>query len=160
MTIESIHRIRITAMVLLLVVAAAAAQTTNTPLYVDGVHRVVATFHRINEGSPPGQRVHGKLRIQRVPVLAPGHAENANDSSKHRRGGSEDGPGKRLLKRCGPGEAYSTRQARQAKDEPGSPRTDCSSTESPVGESKKGGEIAQPGNFTVTLNPTRPFGSR
>jgi hypothetical protein len=51
MMIESIHRIGITAMVLLLVLAAAAAQRTNTPLYVDGVHRVVATLHRINEGS-------------------------------------------------------------------------------------------------------------
>jgi len=134
MTIESIHRIRITAMVLLLVVAAAAAQTTNTPLYVDGVHRVVATFHRINEGSPPGQRVHGKLRIQRVPVLAPGHAENANDSSKHRRGGSEDGPGKRLLKRCGPGEAYSTGQARQAKDERSRAGKDRGGAESSMGD--------------------------
>jgi hypothetical protein len=43
MTIESIHRISITAMVLLLVLAAAAAQTTSTQLYVDGVPRVVAT---------------------------------------------------------------------------------------------------------------------
>jgi hypothetical protein len=51
MTIESIRRISITAMVLLLVLAAAAAQTTSTPLYVDGVLRVVAAFHRINEGS-------------------------------------------------------------------------------------------------------------
>jgi hypothetical protein len=40
-------------MVLLLVLAAAAAQTTSTPLYVDGVLRVVTTFHRMNEGSLP-----------------------------------------------------------------------------------------------------------
>jgi hypothetical protein len=40
-------------MVLLLVLSAAAAQTTSTPLYVDGVQRVVATFHRISEGSLP-----------------------------------------------------------------------------------------------------------
>jgi hypothetical protein len=53
MTIESIRRISITAMVLLLVLAAAAAQTTSKPLYVDGVLRVVATFHRISEGSLP-----------------------------------------------------------------------------------------------------------
>jgi hypothetical protein len=53
MTIESIHRISITAMVPLLVLSAAAAQTTSTPLYVDGVQRVVATFHRISEGSLP-----------------------------------------------------------------------------------------------------------
>jgi hypothetical protein len=53
MTIESIHRIGITAMVLLLVLAAAAAQTTSTPLYVDGAQRVAATFHRISEGSIP-----------------------------------------------------------------------------------------------------------
>jgi hypothetical protein len=53
MTIESIRRISITAMVLLLVLAAAAAQTTSTPLYVDGVQRVVATFHCIYEGSLP-----------------------------------------------------------------------------------------------------------
>jgi len=53
MTIESIHRFSITAMALLLVLAAAAAQTTSTPLYVDGVRRVAATFHRINEGSLP-----------------------------------------------------------------------------------------------------------
>jgi hypothetical protein len=53
MTIESIRRISITAMVLFLVLAAAAAQTTSTPLYVDGVLRVVATFHRIGEGSLP-----------------------------------------------------------------------------------------------------------
>jgi hypothetical protein len=53
MTIESIHRISITAMVLLLVLAAAAAQTTSTQLYVDGVQRVVATRHRISEGSLP-----------------------------------------------------------------------------------------------------------
>jgi hypothetical protein len=53
MTTESILRISITAMVPLLVIAAAAAQTTSTPLYVDGVLRVVATFHRINEGSLP-----------------------------------------------------------------------------------------------------------
>jgi hypothetical protein len=53
MTSESIRRISITAMVLLLVLAAAAAQTTSTPLYVDGVLRVVTTFHRMNEGSLP-----------------------------------------------------------------------------------------------------------
>jgi hypothetical protein len=53
MTIESIHRIGITAMVLLLVLAAAAAQTTSTPLYVDGAQRVVATFLLISEGSLP-----------------------------------------------------------------------------------------------------------
>jgi hypothetical protein len=53
MTIESILRISITAMVLFLVIAAASAQTPSTPLYVDGVLRVVATFHRINEGSLP-----------------------------------------------------------------------------------------------------------
>jgi hypothetical protein len=53
MTIESIRRISITAMLLLLVLAAAAAQTTSKPLYVDGVLRVVAAFHRINEGSLP-----------------------------------------------------------------------------------------------------------
>jgi hypothetical protein len=53
MTIESIRRISITAMVLLLVLAAAAAQTTSTPLYVDGVLRVVTTFHRMDEGSLP-----------------------------------------------------------------------------------------------------------
>jgi hypothetical protein len=53
MTTESILRISITAMVLLLVIAPAAAQTTSTPLYVDGVLRVVATFHRINERSLP-----------------------------------------------------------------------------------------------------------
>jgi hypothetical protein len=53
MTSESIRRISITAMMLLLVLAAAAAQTTRTPLYVDGVLRVVATFHRISEGSLP-----------------------------------------------------------------------------------------------------------
>jgi hypothetical protein len=53
MTIESIHRISITAMVLLLVLAAAAAQTTSTPLYVDGVQRVVANIHRISDGSLP-----------------------------------------------------------------------------------------------------------
>jgi hypothetical protein len=40
-------------MVLFLAIAAAAAQTTSTPLYVDGVLRVVATFHRISEGSLP-----------------------------------------------------------------------------------------------------------
>jgi hypothetical protein len=51
-TIEYVYRfIGITAMVLLLVVAAPADQTTSTPLYVDGVQRVVATFHRIDEGS-------------------------------------------------------------------------------------------------------------
>jgi hypothetical protein len=53
MTIESIHRIGITAMVLLLVLAAAAAQTTSRPLYVDGFQRVAATFHRISEGKLP-----------------------------------------------------------------------------------------------------------
>jgi hypothetical protein len=53
MTTESILRISITAMVLFLVIAAAAAQTTSKPLYVDGVLRVVATFHRISEGSLP-----------------------------------------------------------------------------------------------------------
>jgi hypothetical protein len=52
MTIESIRRISITAMVPLLVLATAAAQTASTPLYVDGVLRVVATFHR-SEGSLP-----------------------------------------------------------------------------------------------------------
>jgi hypothetical protein len=53
MTIESIRRISITAMVPLLVLATAAAQTASTPFYVDGVLRVVATFHRISEGSLP-----------------------------------------------------------------------------------------------------------
>jgi hypothetical protein len=53
MTTESILRVNITAMVLFLVIAAAAAQTTSKPLYVDGVLRVVATFHRISEGSLP-----------------------------------------------------------------------------------------------------------
>jgi hypothetical protein len=53
MTIESILRITITAMVLFLVIAAAAAQTTSKPLYADGVLRVVGTFHRISEGSLP-----------------------------------------------------------------------------------------------------------
>jgi hypothetical protein len=53
MTTESILRISITAMVLFLVIAAAAAQTTSTPLYIDGVLRVVATFHRISESSLP-----------------------------------------------------------------------------------------------------------
>jgi hypothetical protein len=53
MTIESIHRTSITAMVLLLVLAAAAAQTTSKPAYVDGVQRVVANLHRISEGSLP-----------------------------------------------------------------------------------------------------------
>ena len=53
MTIECIHRISITAMVLLLVVAAAAAQTTSKPLYVDRVQRVAATFYRMSEGSLP-----------------------------------------------------------------------------------------------------------
>ena len=53
MTTESILRIGITAMVLHLVMAAASAQTTCTPLYVDGVLRAVATFHRISEGSLP-----------------------------------------------------------------------------------------------------------
>jgi hypothetical protein len=53
MTTESILRISITAMVLFLVIAAAAAQTTSKPLYIDGVLRVVATFHRISEGSLP-----------------------------------------------------------------------------------------------------------
>jgi hypothetical protein len=53
MTIESILRIGITAMVLLLVLVSAAAQTTIAPLYVDGVQRAVATFHRVSEGSLP-----------------------------------------------------------------------------------------------------------
>jgi hypothetical protein len=53
MTIESILRITITAMVLLLVIAAASAQTTSTPLYVYGVPRAVATFQRMDEGSLP-----------------------------------------------------------------------------------------------------------
>jgi hypothetical protein len=53
MTIESILRITITAMVLFLVIAAAAAQTTSKPLYTDGVLRGVATFRRISEGSLP-----------------------------------------------------------------------------------------------------------
>jgi hypothetical protein len=54
MTVESILRITVTAMVLLLVMAAASAETTSTPLYIDGVLRAVATFHRIGEGSLPG----------------------------------------------------------------------------------------------------------
>jgi hypothetical protein len=53
MTIEYILRITITAILLLLVMAAASAQTTSTPLYVDGVLRAVAAFHRMNEGSLP-----------------------------------------------------------------------------------------------------------
>jgi hypothetical protein len=53
MTIESILRIAITAMMLFLVIAAASAQTPSTPLYVDGVLRVVAPLPRINEGSLP-----------------------------------------------------------------------------------------------------------
>jgi hypothetical protein len=53
MTIESIRRISITAMVLLLVPAAAAAQTISKPLYVDGILRVVGKFYRISEGSLP-----------------------------------------------------------------------------------------------------------
>jgi hypothetical protein len=39
--------------VLFLVIAEAAAQMTRKPLYVDGVLRVVATFHRVSEGSLP-----------------------------------------------------------------------------------------------------------
>jgi hypothetical protein len=53
MTTESILRISITAVVLFLVIAAAVAQTTSKPLYADGILRVVATFHRISEGSLP-----------------------------------------------------------------------------------------------------------
>jgi hypothetical protein len=53
MTSESVRRISVTATVLLLVLAAAAAQTTSAPLYVDGALRVVATFHRMSEGSLP-----------------------------------------------------------------------------------------------------------
>jgi hypothetical protein len=83
--VKRILRISITAMVLLVVITAASAQTTSTPLYVDGVLRVVANFHRINEISlPVGGAMEG-LRDQRVPVLASGCAENADDSSKHRR---------------------------------------------------------------------------
>jgi hypothetical protein len=59
---ESILRITVTAMALFLVIAAASAQTTSTPLYIDGVLRAVATFHRISEGSLPANGVLGKLR--------------------------------------------------------------------------------------------------
>jgi hypothetical protein len=53
MTIEFIRRISITAMVLFLAIAAAAAQKTSTPLCLDEVLRLVATFYRISEGSLP-----------------------------------------------------------------------------------------------------------
>jgi hypothetical protein len=60
MTTESILRINITTTVLLLVIAATSAQTTSTPLYANGVLRVVATFHRISEGSLP---VNGSMEM-------------------------------------------------------------------------------------------------
>lgn len=129
MTIESIRRISITAMVLLLVLDTAAAQTTSTPLYLDGVLRVVATFHRIHEGSLPVSGSMESFGASMYPSWPPGRAENADDSSKHRRRGSEDGAGK----------VYSTGLARQAKDERGAAGTDCRSTEGPVGETKEGG---------------------
>jgi hypothetical protein len=75
MTIESIRRISITAMVLLLVLGAASAQTTSTPLNVDGVLRLVATFHRISQGSlavtmlgSPGARSGTKYHWDITPV--------------------------------------------------------------------------------------------
>ena len=65
MTVESIHRIGITAIVLLLMVVAVAAQTTSKRLYVDGVQRVAATFHCISEGSLP---VNGSMESFRTSV--------------------------------------------------------------------------------------------
>jgi hypothetical protein len=143
MTIESIRRISITAMVLLLVLAAAAAQTTSTPLYVDGVLRVVATFHHINEGSLP---VSGSMESFGTSVYPswPRDAQRTRtilqsiDAEVQRMERA-----KCLLKRCYPGKAHSTGQARQAKDERGRACTDCSSTTAAVGESKEGGEVAR-----------------
>jgi hypothetical protein len=140
MTIESIRRISITAMVPLLVLATAAAQTASTPLYVDGVLRVVATFHR-SEGSLP---VSGSMERFGTSVYPswPRDAQRTRtilqsiDAEVQRMERA-----KRLLKRCGPGEAYSTGQAWQGKDERGRAGTDCSSSESPVDESKEGGEV-------------------
>jgi hypothetical protein len=117
--------------VLFLAIAAASAQTTSKPLYVDGVLRVVATFHRICEGSLPVKGSMESFGTIVYPSWPPGCAENADDSSKHRNRGSEDGAGK----------VYLTGFAQQAKDERSKAGTDCGGAEGPVGESKEGGEV-------------------
>jgi hypothetical protein len=87
-----------------------------------------------------------------VSVRAPSRSTGPwKASSKHRRRGSEDGSGKRLLKRCGPGEAYSTGQARQTKDERGRAGTDRSSTESPGGRQQRRRSKARKKATTIVL---------
>jgi hypothetical protein len=154
MTIESIHRIGVTAMVLLLVLAAAAAQTTSAPLYVDGGQRVVATFHRISEGSLP---VNGAMESFGTSVYPswPQDTQRTRTilqtSTQRFRGWLEPlcrfkahGADKRLLKRRGPGEAYSTGQTPQAKDERCRAGEDRGGAECPLGEDQEGGEIKRP----------------
>jgi hypothetical protein len=124
MTIESILRISITAMALLLVIAAASAQTTSKPLYVDGFLRVVATFHRISEGSLPASGPMESFRTsvypswprdaQRTPtILESIDAEvRRMDRAKYIRPVS---PGRRKMSAAGRARIAAAQKARLAK---------------------------------------------
>jgi hypothetical protein len=141
MTTEAILRISITAVVLFLAIAAAAAQTTNKLLYFDGVLRGVATFHRISEGSLPvnGSRESFGTNVypswprdaQRTRTIL--QSIDAEVQRMERANVFLNGAGRAKYIR-----PVSTGRRKMSAAGAG---TDCSSTESPVGESKEGGEV-------------------